>query len=81
MKSQRDRIIVYMEETGETLNPAKARYLFGIERLAARICELQKQGYIFEKGWKTGRNRYGERYKVRTYKLIKSPDTQNRLEI
>lgn len=79
--TQKDRIINYMEKTGKELNQRQALSMFGIARLAARICELEKNGYVFEKGWLTLNNRYSEQVRIRTYKLIKSPDTQNRLEI
>lgn len=79
--TQKDRIINYMEKTGKPLNQGQALSMFGIARLAARICELEHKGYVFEKGWLTLNNRYSEQVRIRTYKLVKTPDTENRLEI
>lgn len=77
--NQRDRVVAFMQKTGVALNPALARKELKIDRLAARICELEKKGYVFEKGWINGRNEYGA-YRVRTYKLVKTPE-ENNIEI
>ena len=45
--NQRARIIAFMKKTGIALNPALARKELKIDRLAARICELEKKGYVF----------------------------------
>lgn len=46
----------------------------GITKLATRISELRKQGYVFGKTRKTSENRYQEKVAYMTYSLIAEPE-------
>lgn len=46
--TQRDRVIQYIKDFG-SITRAEAFNELGIVELAARICELERMGYKFEK--------------------------------
>ena len=62
-ESQNKKIIAYLED-GNAITPIEALTLFGCMRLAARISDLKRRGYIISKTMKTnGDSRYAE-YKL-----------------
>lgn len=62
-ESQNKKIIAYLED-GNVITPIEALTLFGCMRLAARISDLKRRGYIISKTMKTnGDSRYAE-YKL-----------------
>lgn len=66
-ESQNKKIIAYLED-GNVITPIEALTLFGCMRLAARISDLKRRGYIISKTMKTnGDSRYAE------YKLEEPP--------
>lgn len=59
MVTQRERVIDYINQFG-SITSFQAYADLGITQLGARIDELQKQGYIFRKEQRKGKNRFGE---------------------
>ena len=68
--SQNARIIEYLETHGSITQQEAERQL-GIWRLASRISDLKRRGYVFTTEWKTVQNRYGEKSRVKVYRLEK----------
>jgi hypothetical protein len=64
--TQRDRILRHLDDFG-TITPVEAMREYGIMRLAARIEELRKEGYLIEASTETSRNRYGETTRYAKY--------------
>lgn len=69
MMSQTERIIKYLKERGKITSFEAYAYL-GITQLGARIDDLQKQGYVFKKEQKTGKDRYGKPTRFVEYSLM-----------
>lgn len=66
--SQCDRVLSYMREhTGIT--QLEATREFGCLRLAARIADLRHKGIAITDLWVEVPNRYGEKCKVKEYRL------------
>ena len=59
MITQCNRIIDYIKEFG-SITSIQAFSDLGVTQLGARIDDLQKQGYEFNKKQCKGRNRFGE---------------------
>lgn len=57
--TQKERIIDYILEFG-SITSLQAFQDLGCTRLASRICDLRKDGYIFDKKYVKSKNRYGE---------------------
>lgn len=68
--TQRDRVIQYVKDFG-SITRAEAFNELGIVELAARICELERMGYKFEKKTVYRENRYGEMIHFTKYTLKK----------
>ena len=68
--TQRDRVIQYIKDFG-SITRAEAFNELGIVELAARICELERMGYKFEKKTVYRENRYGEMIHFTKYTLKK----------
>lgn len=68
--TQRDRVIKYIKDFG-SITRAEAFNELGIVELAARICELERMGYKFEKKTVYRENRYGEMIHFTKYTLKK----------
>ena len=66
MKTQRERIVDYIEQHGSITTKQAADDL-GIMRFSARLWELKREGYAFDEEWESSENRYGE---VVSYKRI-----------
>lgn len=56
---QRERIIDYIRRFGK-ITSFQAYADLGVTQLGARIDGLQKEGYVFKKEQKKGKNRFGE---------------------
>ena len=67
--TQKEVILLWFKENS-TLNRAISAFELGIFELAARICELEQQGYRFERKSVKLRNRYNKPYSCTEYKLI-----------
>lgn len=66
--NQREKIIRHLEAFG-TIDPMEAIRDYGIMRLASRISELRKEGYIIITDMIHGRNRFGEKTRYAEYSL------------
>ena len=67
--TQNKQILEYLK-THEYITPMDAMNYFGIMRLAARISDLTRQGYVFERKTIKSHNRFGDDVQYRGYKLI-----------
>lgn len=68
-QTQCDRILRHLNDFG-SINPLEAISEYGIMRLASRITDLKRQGYIISTTMVKGRNRYGEPTRYAVYKLV-----------
>ena len=66
--SQNTRILEYLDKN-ESITHFQAEEHLGICRLASRISDLKSMGYVFETEWVNVKNRYGEKCRVKSYKL------------
>lgn len=66
--TQNERILAYMEKF-VTINPKQAMNDLGIFRLASRITDLRRKGYPIISEWEEVKNRYGEKCRVKRYRL------------
>ena len=57
--TQRERILQYIEEKG-SITALEAVREIGCTQLSARLCELEKRGYVFNKVTEKSKNRYGD---------------------
>jgi hypothetical protein len=68
-EKQTQRILEFCQKWG-AIDRIRALQRCGVIELSARIVELEREGYEFEKGWIKRVNQFNEKYKLRTYKLI-----------
>lgn len=68
MTNQQSAIIGYLEENG-TITPMQAFRSLGITKLATRIGELTREGYVFQKELIKVRTRNGDTHVMR-YSLV-----------
>lgn len=66
--TQKDRVIQFIRDFG-SISRREAFLDLGICELSARICELEKMGYAFDKKMETSRNRYGDPVSYTRYSL------------
>ena len=66
--SQNQRILEYINEFG-SITALEAMRDLGVYRLASRISDLKKRGYIVASDWVEVRNRWGEKTRVKSYRL------------
>lgn len=66
--TQKDRVLRYLREFG-SITRAEGFTELGIVELPARICELQRDGYLFDRETVTKKNRYGEAVSFTKYTL------------
>ena len=66
---QQERIIQYLREHGE-ITSRDAMYELGIVSLQTNLAKLRKKGYVFDKSFETGRNRYGDNVSYCVYRLV-----------
>lgn len=71
--TQCNMIIQYIKDFG-SITQKEAVEEFGCYRLAARIADLKKLGYMFKKEMKTSINRYGVKVSYAKYSLIGEED-------
>ena len=57
--NQNDLVLAYIRAYGSITTLEAFRDL-GISRLASRICDPKKQGYVFHKDTPQGKNRFGK---------------------
>ena len=68
--TQNERILKYINDYG-SISTLQAFQDIGCTRLASRICDLQKEGYVFKKEFETANNRFGEKVSYVRYSLEK----------
>ena len=68
MSKQERRVLQYMQDFG-SITPMEAIKDLGIMRLASRISDLRRKGYLIERTFEKGENRYGEPTKWARYIL------------
>ena len=69
--TQNERVIAWMRDHG-SITQMEAMNEFGIMRLAARISDLRRTGYVIHRYMVTGKNRYGETITYAKYELEES---------
>ena len=62
------KVIKYMHDFG-SITPVQAMQDLGVMRLAARISDLEADGWDIQHERETGRNRYGEKTTYAKYSL------------
>ena len=62
------KIVKYMHDFG-SITPVQAMKDLGVMRLAARISDLEAEGWEIEHERETGENRYGEKTSYARYRL------------
>ena len=67
--NQNDLVLAYIRAYGSITTLEAFRDL-GISRLASRICDLKKQGYVFRRDTVKGTNRFGKNVHFTRYSLI-----------
>ena len=72
-KIQNQRIIEYMEKHG-SINPMEALYEIGCMRLASRICDIERMGYIIARRKVKVETRFGGPTYVMEYWIEKYPE-------
>lgn len=66
--TQRERVIQYIKDFG-SITRAEGFTQLGIVELPARICELERMGYEFDRETVFSENRYGEKVCFTKYSL------------
>lgn len=66
--TQKERIVRYLKETG-SITALEAVKELGVLQLSARLCELEDDGYRFDRTAECTKNRYGERVWYKRYSL------------
>ena len=66
--TQTEIILRHLEEHG-SITPLDALQEYGIMRLASRICDIKRAGFVVEKEIETAKNRYGEPVRYARYRL------------
>lgn len=57
--TQRQRVLDYIRQFG-SITAMEAFKDLGVSQLSARLCELQNEGYSFNKEQESATNRFGE---------------------
>lgn len=68
--TQNQRIIDYLDSHG-SITQLEALNELGIMRLASRISDLRRRGYMIESKMDVVHNRYGEKCRVKRYTIKK----------
>lgn len=64
--TQNERILRHLQD-GNRITQGEAFYEYGISRLASRICDLGKMGFVIQRRRITRKNRYGEKVSFSEY--------------
>lgn len=68
--TQGEKILKYLDDF-HSITAYEAVVDLGITQLSARLCELERRGYRFNKEMQFGKNRYGEKTHYIRYSLMK----------
>lgn len=74
--TQAERIEAYINKYG-SISPMEAFADLGITKLATRVSEMKKDGYVFEQEYIESKNRFGESVYYMRYSF---PNETNRKE-
>lgn len=74
--TQCQKVLRHMDMIGP-INPMVAIQEYGIMRLASRISDLRKKGYLIQKKLIHGTNRFGEPTHYAEYRLMEEQDLLN----
>ena len=66
-------VVAYMKEFG-SIDPLQGMRDLGIYRLASRIGDLKRKGYLIKSEWLEVGTRYGTTTKVKRYSLMEEQD-------
>lgn len=66
---QTDRVLAYIREFG-SITQYEAMTDLGVMRLASRISDLKRQGYVITGNMEPVKNRYGEKCYVKRYSEV-----------
>ena len=66
--TQRERVLNYIQSFG-SITALDAFRDLGVSQLSARLCELQREGYTFNKTQESAMNRFGEKIYYIRYSL------------
>lgn len=66
---QRRRLLQYLLQ-GNQVDRFIADRELAIYELSARVVELENAGAVFLKGWFSGKNKFDEPFRMRTYRLV-----------
>ena len=69
-KNQTEAVKHYMLKNGP-IDFLVAANVLGISQLTARFAELRRQGYVWDKMTRTGKNRYGNSYSTTIYSNLR----------
>lgn len=73
MENQCVRVLDYIREH-DGITSKQAFSEIGVARLSSRIFDLKEQGYPIYDEWITVRNRYGEKCRVKQFRLGRKND-------
>lgn len=73
---QSERIVEYINKYG-SISPMEAFADLGITKLATRISEMRKDGYVFEQEYIESKNRFGESVYYMRYSFPSKQKGQN----
>lgn len=68
--TQNERILQYLADFG-SITQFDAMLDLGIMRLASRVSDLKSLGYPIVSEFETVRNRYGEKSRIKRYRMVK----------
>lgn len=68
---QAERIEAYIKKYG-SISPLEAFADLGVTKLATRISEMKKEGYVFEQEYMESKNRFGETVYYMRYSFPKA---------
>lgn len=68
--NQCQRILKYIDDYG-SITTLQAFQDLGVTRLASRIHDLRKRGYVFHREFVESENRYGETVRYKKYSFLK----------
>lgn len=77
--TQYERIEKYLTDFS-TITPLEAFRDLGITKLATRISEMKRKGYVFDQQLVTSKNRYGESCTYMQYSLVSKPKKKGEIE-
>ena len=69
-EKQTAQILRYLKTHKGGITPRQALDYFSCQRLASRICDLKREGYVFKRTMIAVRNKDGEISHVANYKLV-----------